>query len=262
MANLTSKQSQTREQLKEYFKNGKIPTGQNYADLIDSMVHKVDDGVSKDEEGGLNIHSAGESMNLVSFYPEVNAPNPFFRISKDQRSPENLKLQTYAPGAEGGEDTGFFFGKKGNLGLGKPCDSQLKLEVKGFAGMEGRIGTYRADTVDADGEWHPILEKLNNCSGFEVIARTGKKNKGKFAMMHAIALSAYGRKGGKIKKTRTHYGFFWNKLNLRWVGGTTNYQLQIRTNSNYGPGVKIYYRITKLWEDHAFLGAEEYHHNE
>ena len=260
------KRSQTRDQLKEHFKNGKIPTATHYEDLIDSMLHKVEDGISKDEEGGLNIHCSGESLNLLSLYPEINSSKPFFMVSKDMQVPTSLKLGPINPGEVGNDAQSFYFGRKGNFGIGTPCSKNLRLEVRGFAGMEGRIGTYKNDTnykeAFADGTWYRITPDLNNCHGFEVVARTGKKGSGKFALMHAIALSAYGKRGGKIRKTRAHFGFFWNKLNLRWNGTSKEYWLEIRTNSNYGDKAKIYYSVTKLWADDSFLARGEYHQNE
>jgi hypothetical protein len=72
--------------------------------------------------------------------------------------------------------------------------------------------------------------------------------------MHALALSAFGRSRSKIRKTSAHYGYFWNKLNLRWKGNSTHdYELQLRTNSNYGDDADIYYQISKLWDDECFL---------
>jgi len=86
-----------------------------------------------------------------------------------------------------------------------------------------------------------------------------KKGTGKFAIMHATALSVFGPKGGKIRRTNAHYGFFWNKLNLRWTGNSKNYSLEIKSNSNYGEDVDIYYTITKLWDDQLFLSADYYY---
>jgi hypothetical protein len=85
------------------------------------------------------------------------------------------------------------------------------------------------------------------------MARTGLKGSGRFAIMHAIALSAYGHSRSRIRRTCAHYGFFWNKLKLRWKGSTHNYSLQLRSNSNFGSGVPIHYSITRLWDDEEVI---------
>ena len=250
---------QSREQLKEFFRNGKIPSEKNYSDLINSMVHKVDDGFSKDEINGLRISSTEEEKNLISFYKDLNEQDPFFLIAKEELDPTCLTLKPFEvqEGTNSEKETSFFFHTNGNLGIGKKCDDTFKVEVNGFIGMQGRIGTYNSGSRPADGKWHTILEKLDHCQAFEIMGRTGKKGSGRFALMRAIALGVYGPRGSKIKKTQTNYGFFWNKLNLRWTGTTHEYNLEIRSNSNYGEDVNIHYTITRLWDDFLFFDPNE-----
>ncbi|MBB2147955.1 hypothetical protein [Pedobacter gandavensis] len=257
----SNKINQTRAQLKGYFRKGKIPTETQYAALIDSVVNKVDDGFLKDEEFGFHIQSTGKSKTFASLFPDNNAIDPFFVISKDQAKPKNLKLQPYVKGDDN-ENFSFYFGANGNLGLGKPAADKIKLEVAGFVGMQGRAGTFRAGKFPADGQWHTIVKDLNNCHAYEVMARAGAKGKGKFALMQATALGVYGKRGSKIKKTRTCYGFCWNHLNLRWIGTTHNYALQIRTNSNYGHHAQIFFKVSQLWNDHEFLDEGYFHKND
>jgi hypothetical protein len=253
------KQYQSRDQLKEYFRNGKIPSEKHYADLINSMVHKVDDGFSKDDVNGLRISSSEENKNLVSFYKDLNEQDPFFQMSKDELDPNSLTLKPFITEGGDGNDTSFFFHNNGKLGVGKKCDDKFKMEVNGFVGMQGRVGTFDSGVRPANGKWHPILEKLDNCQAFEIMARTGKKGSGRLALMHAVALSVYGPPGGKIKKTNAYYGFFWNKLNLRWTGTTHDYNLELRSNSNYGEDVNIYYTITRLWDDYLFTDPKNFY---
>jgi hypothetical protein len=241
-----------REELKEHFKNGRLPTEQHFAHLIDSTINKQEDGFSKDEENGMLVAALGSSKRLVSFYKTNDDLNPFFRIEKDERENEALRFQAYTK-PEGEDDKSFFLHNNGSMGIGKPCDPDHTLDVNGFVGMQGRVGTFLSGKVEANGQWHSIIKGLNNCSAFEVMARTGIKGSGKFAITHATALSAFGHSRGKIRKTAAYYGFCWNKISLRWTGSTHNYDLQIRTGSNYGKGIDIYYKITKLWDDDTFM---------
>ena len=250
-----------RQRLLAYFRNGKIPTEEHYSDLINSMVHKDDDGFSKDKENGLKIYSDDSSNNLVSFYKDINSIDPFYIISKDKTDPDCLKFQAFDGAANNVENnsSALFFHTDGKIGIGKTCDDQYKTEIDGFVGMQGRIGTCKSGSVAADGGWKPIITNLQNGQAFEVVARAGKKGTGKFAIMHATALSVFGPKGGKIRRTNAHYGFFWNKLNLRWTGNSKNYTLEIKSNSNYGNDVEIYYTITRLWDDQLFLSNDYYY---
>lgn len=257
-----NKKTQGREELKKYFRNGRIPSENHFGYLIDSMINRQDDGFSKDEEYGLHISPMESSRRLITFYSSIDELQPFFFVEKSNGEIPGLKLQPDKKSGEPGTEDGdsFFFHEGGRLGVGKKCSPDYKLDVKGFAGMEGRLGTFRGGTIPADGSWHSVVENLDNCQAFEVVARTGNKGKGKFAILHAVALSAYGRSRSKIRKTSAYYGFFWNRLNLRWKGeGTHRYHLQLRSNSNYGPGVMIYYTITKLWDDEHILPPDAFY---
>ena len=96
----------------------------------------------------------------------------------------------------------------------------------------------------ADGQWHDVLSDLNEYQAFEVVAAVGKK--GAHSILHAIAVSTYGKSKSKITKTCGHFGWVRNKIDIRWTGSYFSYQLQVRTKSNYGEGVLIRYNIAKL----------------
>lgn len=251
-----------REEIKKFFENGKIPSEIHFKYLIDSMVNKEDDGFSKDEAEGMHISSLGPSKRMITFYEKVNEQTPFFYFEKNDQGIPGLRLRPSNPPGANAEENSFFFHDGGRLGIGKISDDQFKLDVKGFVGMEGRMGTYPSGPgyVPANGKWHPIITGLDNCQAFEVVARTGKINSGKFAILHAIALSAYGKTRGRIRKTCAYYGFFWNKLNLKWKGDTHNYSLMLRSNSNYGEGINIYYSLTRLWDDEKAGMPENYYY--
>ncbi|MBW4891589.1 hypothetical protein KXQ82_17820 [Mucilaginibacter sp. HMF5004] len=261
MENKTNKVS-GREKVLTYFKNGQIPTEKHYSDLINSMIHKEDDGFSKDDLNGFKIYSDDKYNKLVSFYQDSDATNPFFTISKDKPTPDSLKMQSFEQSKlDNADDVGVFFHANGNLGIGKKAEEQYKADVDGFVAMKGRIGTYptKVSSVNADGKWYTIIDGLQNAQAFEIMARTGKKATGKLAIMHAIALSIAGKRGGKIHRRNAYFGFFWNKINLRWVGDFKGYSLQIKTNSHYGDGVKIYFTVAQLWDDKLFLSEDYYY---
>jgi hypothetical protein len=250
-----------RQKILNHFKNGQIPTEQHYADLVNAMIHKDEDGFSKDDINGFKIYSENTYNRLVSFYENTNATEPFFSIAKDKASPDGIKLQSFIEqsDAETGADTGVFFHTNGNLGIGKKPEEGFKVDVDGFVATNGRIGTYsKKKSIAANGRWDNIAGPLYNAQAFEITARTGIKSTGKMAMIHAIALSVAGKRGGKIHKRHSYIGFFWNKINLRWVGNADGYYLQMKTNSNYGPGIEVFYTITQLWDDKLFFSADYY----
>jgi hypothetical protein len=86
-------------------------------------------------------------------------------------------------------------------------------------------------------------------------------------MTHAIALSTFGGKGSRsqITQTRAYYGWFWNRIELKWAGSTYDYSLKVRTRQPYalteeGQVCQIKFHLTKVWDDDLFaegLAAEQ-----
>jgi hypothetical protein len=251
----------SREDLKRFFRNGEIPTENHFSNLIDSMINKQDDGFSKDDENGLIISSRGNSKKFITLFKNIDDLNPFFYIEKDEQEIAALRCTPSGDKYEEKEaQNSFFFHVNGSVGVGTRCNEDYKLQVNGFVGLEGRVGTHAQGQVPSDGNWHTIIEGLDNCQAFEIVARTGKKGSGKFAILHAYALSAFGRSRNRIQKVSAHYGSFWNKIGVRWKSkGTHDYSLQLRTNRNYGKDVYVYYKVSKLWDDEQFLPEAYYY---
>ncbi len=271
-----NKTNYNRENLRNLFKNGLIPTENDYALLIESTINKLDDGFSKNEVDGLKITKAANSEKLISFYTDIDediaafsmqlnpTPKPNIAITafNNQKANTDIEkpLQQQPDDSLQSTSKSFCIDADGNVGIGKVSNDNYKLDVNGFAGFKGRIGNITRK-IPADGKWHPIITNLNNCQAFEIMASTGKKEKGRFAILHAIALSAFGGKKarGKINKTSSYYGFCWNKINLKWTGTAKNYALQMRTGRNYGDDVFIIYYITELWNN-SFYPDESYYY--
>ena len=263
------KKNHGRTELKKFFQNGSIPSENHFEFLIESTINKIDDGFYKDEEG-LHLSPSPADNRLMTLYNNADASTPFFSIGYNGQDEASMQFKPCLKPVDGkpaeaaddkqAEENSFFFHHGGRLGIGTKSSDLYGMQVRGYAAMEGRIGTYQSGTVAADGVWHklPGLDNLNNCNGYEIIARAGKKGKGKFAILHATALCAYGPSGGKIKKTSAYFGWCWNRLSLRWGGDKHSYRLELCSKSHYGKGsdgkdIPIYYQVTKLWEDRHFL---------
>jgi len=246
-----------RNTLKNYFKKGDIPSEAEFENLIDSGINKIDDGFSKTRKDGLMISNVGGTENLISFYEEFQDENAQWVISINREGvvdEDKNDLQIKHPESNMPLLT---INKKDRIGINKPKPQQ-ELDVNGWIASKGRIGNYADEnTVPADGTWYPITPALNYCQAFEIVARTGIKDTGKHAIMHAIAVSAYGNSSSSIRKTRSCYNI-WKpvKLQLRWVGTAHKYQLEMRCKQNLGSDVEIKYYITHLWSDEE-MGIEK-----
>ena len=232
---------QNRETLKNYFKKGKLPTEQNFYDLIDSIINRVDDGMSKTMDEGLMLSPIGNSEKLISFYKSIEEKSPAWSIDIN-KGDGNIHVKNRL-----GKSL-VTIKQEGKLGINnhKP---KHELDVNGVIAQRGRIGTEYQGKIPGDGQWHTIVDELNGCHAFEITAGIGKKKAGKYALIVAQAISTFGKSKSKIRYTQAYYGMRSNKILLRWKGDTYNFSLEMRTKGNYGEGFYLNYHIAQLWHD-------------
>lgn len=275
--------SRNRDTLKKLFEDGAMPSAAMFADLIDSMLNMDDEGFSKSDEHGFEITNIGDSESLISFFKKSRPSEPLWSIKFDG-SDNNLIF-----GKVSAKDNDLFNKKdaqiakyllnlntsngqaKIGIGLEQPQDT---LHVAGNVRSEGRRGTVsKVNNVypspKADNVWHTIAGPFVGCQTLEVVARAKNDRKKRYGMVHAIAmhtispvkknlLSFLGLKN-RIRCTHSFYDSFLHKIKLRWKPGKKKgqYELQIKTNCDYGDGSIIDYHITNLWSDQdPFSGHE------
>lgn len=240
-----------RKALKKYFRRGNSPQETHFADLIDSTFNKVDDTINMSKEKGLELKSLNEAGNLLSFYRDElqNGPAWQFAINPKNHEPPSFSIKA----AKG--QTQFCLHPNGNSGV-LTENPQLPFQVEGFMGSSGRIGLLAVGTIPGDGKWHPILKNLTQPAALEVVAKAqGAKGRGKYALLHAIAMGTFGHsKHNKINQTCSYFGWFWNKIKLRWKGDAHTYQLEMSTRGHYGLDeaenpFPVYFHISSLWDD-------------
>jgi hypothetical protein len=219
-----------RQSLINYFKKGSAPSEKHFADLIESTVNIVDDGISREGENGFRITPVGRSNRLISFYKNFKQLRPEWSFNLDKEGIDGLSIQQ--------EDNSAVLVLKngGNVGIGVE-NPKSKLEVDGFITAQGRIGSFLAGQVPGDANWHNVIENITEPCAFELMLRiNGSKGSGKYALAHVIALNTYGGKTNSsgINKTRAQYGSFLNRLRFRWSGSMYNYSLQVKTARHYG----------------------------
>ena len=232
---------QNRDTLKSFFRKGQMPSERHFNDLIDSMINKVDDGLSKNLDDGLTLSPIGSSKKLMSFFKSIEDKSPAWSIEIDSGT-ANLDINNNR-----GESI-VSLKNDGRVGINNN-DPEYELEVDGTVGMIGRVGTFHQGEILADGKWHPVLAEMNGCHILEVAAGVGKKKTGKYSVIHAFALSTFGKSKNKIKITQAYYGVKCNKIQLRWTGDTYKYNLEMRTRCNYGGNFYVKYYISSLWFD-------------
>ena len=281
-----------RRTLKNFFRDGALPSAQHYSDLIDSFVTWKDDGFDKSRDEGWRIAAVGERRALMSFYRSVGRREPEWMLTHGAAEGA-LELRRGLPelGEEG--PSALSIGADGAVGIGADAPA-WRLDVAGVARMRGRIGAPAPDEglrLRADGVWRDVTEPLEGCHALEIVAGVGgKEGRGRYALLHAIALNAYnprnrllnwllGRRS--IRAQTAMFGSFADRLRLRWrtVAGAGDardggeeaprgrdartgerrynrpYTLQIRTQADYGGDFAIRCHVTRLWFDSRMEGS-------
>lgn len=233
---------QNRATLKSFFQQGMRPTAGNFADLIDSMFNKLEDTAVGDENG---LTATG----LTPFFSKTAA------AAKEQPGLFAIFENTPADGLvvkQAQSKTTIFSATPEKKQDGSVSSTSFEFMVNGTMSAVSRKGNYSDPAVDpakvlADGKWHKIITGLDGLNLFEVVASaSGPKGKGEYAVLHALALSAYGQSKNRISDHEARYNGLFRKMDLRWTGTTNNYNLEVRTTSNLGAGITIKYNIIKL----------------
>lgn len=240
-----------RNSLKNAFREGAQPSAESFGDLIDSVLNVVDEGFEKTDVDGFKITQLGGKGKLISFYENLSVHQPAWSMHLGR---ENRQL--IVGDASGKPALTLLAGsgeKPARIGINNDKPTH-ELEVNGTMAMRGRIGSDKGQ-VKADGLWHDITPALDGCRAFEIMAGVGDKESGRYALANAVAINTFNR-NGKINCQQSHFGSRCDKIELRWVGETHAYTLQIRTRCAYGEHVAIQYFLTDLWFD-PFMQASD-----
>ena len=219
-----------RQSLINYFKKGSAPSDRHFADLIESTVNIVDDGISREGENGFRITPIGRSKRLISFYKNFKQINPEWSINLDKEQNGGLAFQ------EEEKKPLLVLKNGGNVGIDEE-NPKSKLDVNGVITSKGRVSSMLVGEVPGDGKWYTMIDQLKEPCAFELMVKIdGEKGSGRYALSHVIALNTFGGplSRGRINETNSYYGSYFNRLKFRWSGSLYNYSLQVRTGRHYG----------------------------
>jgi hypothetical protein len=263
---------QSRNVLKNFFKNGNLLSQREFSDLIDSSWNINDDGLNKTNDEGLQLSPVGASQKIMSFYSNNIDEHPNWQLGIDLNQTHGLSL--LQPEKE--STPALFLSDNGNVGIHTTAPATT-LDIHGSLSSKARIGTYKIGKVKADAQWHTILSGLQGCNVFEIVAEAkGNPGDGNYTLAHAIAMKA--GDGGTIKvvKSSNRWFDFRDKIRFRWQGTPDNYSLQIRTGKHYflktetkdtAKSVKknaqhttevndLKFHICRLWDDNLTFDSE------
>ncbi|VEN73035.1 hypothetical protein EPICR_110002 [Candidatus Desulfarcum epimagneticum] len=174
-------EQKTREQLREMFKQGSKPSGNDFFDLIQSTLIFKDDGISKtpDPDLPIQIRSKGDEERLLDFYAQEQADDdkPRWRIYQKPSTVDEPGLTI----ADADDNARIFIqNKTGKIGFGTRTPA-AGLEIK------DRTPGIRL-SGDPDASSGIQMRKQNGAFGFDIV-HDGAKN--------ALRVDAY--ENGKVK---------------------------------------------------------------
>lgn len=272
-----------RKTLIANFADGRMPTQEEFGDLIDSVINIVDDGFEKTPTDGVKIAQLNNSDKLISFFDKIPVKEPLWSIA--------FSMPSQGGDAGSNQNLNFFYGSNHATGLTlaraevsdtgeeTPNDATIRVginnnnpehavDVEGTVASNGRLGRESGGEkleVLADGEWHSIITGLDGCQAFEIMAGLGKPGSGRYALMHAHALSTFNSKNGNITYHQAYHSSKCDQIELRWFGSAHKYALQMRTRCSYLKNtakkdekkeeIYIRYYVTQLWFDPFMDGS-------
>jgi hypothetical protein len=142
-----------RQSLINYFKKGSAPSERHFADLIESTVNIVDDGISREGENGFRITPIGRSKRLISFYKNFKQIHPEWSINLDKEQNGGLAFQ------EEEKKPVLVLKNGGNVGIDEE-NPKSKLDVNGVITSKGRVSSLLVGEVPGDGKWHTMIDGL------------------------------------------------------------------------------------------------------
>lgn len=261
--------SRHRETLKHFFADGQMPTSDHFSDLIDSTLNMTDEGFRKSADNGLEISTPVGFDALLSFYRDQDPQSAIWSASYGAHDQLQFNFGSTAATHDSAPAL-TLDGSNQSVGI-NTAEPKHALDVAGVIGAQGRIGRHplaRDLNLLANGKWQVLTDELQGCQGFEVVAGVGgHRGRGRYALLHAIALNTYNPHPGwfglfarkqRIRATCAYYGRRCDRIELQWVGDhgrDCRYRLQIRTRCDYGADVLIKAQLTRLWFDEDMQGA-------
>lgn len=232
----------SRNTLIDLFSVGQMPTADHFKNLIESTVNILDDGFSKDAQSGIKLAPISEEKGTVMTFLQNMTNEAGASWKFDVRNNDMYICNS----DKNGKGQMIRLKQNGEVEIGK---EGADIYMKGTLHAEQRAGK-RAEQVQADGQWHDITDFLVGVHALEVVCVMGKRSTGKHAILVAHATHCFGAKP-RIRRIRSHFGFFGNKLVLRWISSKADRacKLQVKTRLKPGNDIFIQASITSLWDN-------------
>ena len=224
-----------RNDLKEYFKKGSIPTEKQFAELIDSVPNILEDGHVKRTDKGWSFYPDNGKPLQLSLYSSEGAP-PSWTLRLN--SGNGLELKN-----ESGETIMCIdqeLGKKptvdnepNDVNNEEPHTVPEKVDEPENESIKNEIAD--SFVFPADKNWYDVIEITSDCASFEVfqlfayMAEKGSSDR-KMTVAHAYhhGIASWG-----IECSRDHWWGWTGDVKFRWTKQKGKLFLQIRSKGQH-----------------------------
>lgn len=218
---------QKREALKVFFQKGKVPTEEQFAELIDSMANIAEDGQVEQTATGWAFHPARNGRLDISLFteePEDNGTKPAWTISVT-------------------EDKRLVISNR---------DEEAVVEIA----QDKTVTTHGGDTpkptsddgyftIPADKKWHDVpvdfTQEDFNCRVFGLYASYNDDME--YCRLTRATVLWMNKMEQRIESPQKHWWGWSGCVRLRWDGSS---RLQIRTKKKFGGEVQC--RIVEMYK--------------
>ncbi|HEX2872659.1 MAG TPA: hypothetical protein VHP33_15420, partial [Polyangiaceae bacterium] len=183
--------SKNRAELKSYFVKNAIPTESQFAELIESSLSQVDDGVFKRGTDALGVAAAtGDEKRVLGLYATPTATGAEWTVCLNPKL--NAAAAAGKPGFginDGAGNSRLFISPTGNIGVGTN-DPKAKLDVAGDVTTSGAMYCGNADLYFSRTDH--LHTAIGNAAGWAAIENAKNFD----------ALMILGRMSGNTRKVR------------------------------------------------------------
>lgn len=255
----------TRNELKDYFKNGNVVKEQYFTHLIDSTLNQAEDNLQNNPKYGLSLTPSRIGDKFISFFKKTctvakAVPLFFFELLDNGANGKNSMALSAVPDASSKairrilslitilDQSRKRFTSRVGINNSNP---EYTLDVNGTIGTKCLTGTFKDSLIDAgkviaDSEWYSIVTSQKGFKCFEVSAIVSSvADKSAIVGKTLFADGEWENNLLSIPEPRVIFPHR-NQLELRWEKKSNGYDLQIRTNSKLKGKPAIQYKLTKI----------------
>lgn len=243
-----------RKTLKEYFKKGKIPTEGQFAELIDSVPNRLEDGQVVGTATGWAFYprkSGRLDIGLHTVAPDDEAVRPVWSVAVTPEKKLIISNENGEAVVEAAQDKSLLL--HGSLTVENNVTAQAFLSKGGGVETPGK-----EVTLPADKQWYDLpldaFDVNDGCRVYSVYASYYERVIG-FCQLTRITALRLDSMEQRIESSQKHWWGWSGGIRFRWQTRDGKNCLQMRTKKRL-PGVKVHCLIVEMYRGLSIKNRE------